>query len=165
MNQKLFDVFDIDMNHLEEECADQPLLFIYYSQKLKKAKKAMSAEKTDMEIEMAEIDLLIRQNPTKYKLPDKLTEKMITNAIIRQKRYKKAYKRYLKAKDKVDALTIYVNALEHRRRMLSDLVQLHGQQYFSKPFTKSTSRKLIAKIEEFRKQQAAAIKIRKHNRK
>ena len=148
MNEKVFKVFDIDLNRLEEECADQPLLYIEYSKKLQRARKELAQEKSEMELEMAEIDLEIRKNPTAFKLPEKITEAMIKSSILRQPRYKKANERYAKAQDKVNTYQIYTGALEQRCKMIGHCIQLHGQQYFAKPYTTSESRKVVAQIEK-----------------
>jgi len=166
VKKKLFDVFDIDLNRLEEECADQPLLFIHYSQLLKKAKKNLAQEKSKLELCIAEIEMKIRMNPTKFGLPaGKPTEKSITTKALLNKKCKQANKKYLKVKDKADTLQVYVGALEYRKRALSDLVQLHGQQYFSKPYTTSEYRKVVAELESDALQEAANKKLHKRKKK
>lgn len=150
MKDKVYDVFDIDLNRLEEECADQSLLYIEYSEKLKSARNKESEAKADMELTEAEIGLAIRKNPSKYKLPKdcRITESMISTTVLTTKKYKKVRAEYMKTKGRADTLQTYVNALEHRKRMITNLQELHGQQYWSKPFVPSGYRKVVREAEK-----------------
>ena len=152
------DVFYIDLNNLEEECANHPILFIKYSNMLCKARQKQEEEKAVLDLTYCEIDIAIRKNPGKYDLPDKTTEAMIKNTIPLKKKYKEAFAKYMKAKEKTDTLQIYVNAFEHRKKMISNAVQLQHDQYFAKPYTPSGQHKEA--IEYIEKQQARNKKKR-----
>ena len=120
---------------LDEEWVNQPALYFQYASELEEANIVVSETKAEVDLVAAEIDACIRQNPTKYKLPEKLNESMIKAKILTRRKYKEAQERHLKARKKVGVLRSAVTALDHRKKALEKLVDLHGQKYFAKPQT------------------------------
>ena len=58
---------------------------------------------------------------------------MIGKAIILAEEYQYAQKLVFIAKHRVDVLSGAVTALDHRKKALENLVDLHGRNYFSTP--------------------------------
>ena len=138
-----FDVFYIDLNKLEEQVAEHSFLFVHYSKLLKDAREDLSQEKAALDLVSAELSLEIGRNPGDYDLKDKPTAAMISNTVLTRNTYQKAFQVYSAAQDLVSTLQIYVAAFEHRKRMLSEAVTLHGQTYFSTPYIASSEVKEV----------------------
>jgi len=138
-----FDVFYIDLNKLEEQVAEHSFLFVHYSKLLKNAKEDLSQEKAKLDLVFAELSLEIGRNPGDYDLKDKPTAVMVSNTVLTRNTYQKAFQVYSTAQDLVATLQIYVAAFEHRKRMLSEAVTLHGQTYFSTPYVASSEVKEV----------------------
>ncbi len=121
-----------DMHNLEEEWASQPENYYNYAIKLAHIKNKYEEAKRDLELETAEMDRSIRASPLEYDL-EKITEGGIEKAIIRSGRYRTAQDKVLKAKHHVDIVQAAVSALDHKKKALEALVQLHLANYFSEP--------------------------------
>jgi len=143
-----FDLFYIDLNKLEEQIAEHSFLFVQYNKELKKAKEKLNQEKAKLDLVVAELSLKIGRKPAKYKLKDKPTVAMISNTVLTRIKYKEAFRIYSDAQDLVSTLQIYVNAFEHRKRMLSEAVTLHGQSYFATPYVASSEIKEVVDMLE-----------------
>lgn len=153
-----FDIFYIDLNRLEEQCAEHSFLYVHYCKELKDAKSDLSQEKAKLDLVSAEESLRIGRKPERYDLPAKPSLPMIANTLKTRKKYQEALKEYDKAQDLVSTLQIYVNAFEHRKRMLSEAVTLHGQAYFATPHVASSNIKEI--VEQLQKHSARSkVKI------
>ena len=143
-----FDIFYIDMNRLEEQAAEHAFLYVQYCKSLKDAKQELSQEKAIFDLVVAELSLKIGRNPKKYRLLEKPTSAMITNKILTRSKYKDALKVYQSIQDLVSTFQIYVNAFEHRKKMISEAVNLHGQQYFAKPYIATSEIKEVVDMLE-----------------
>lgn len=155
-----FELFYIDMNRLEEQAAEHPFLYVHYCKILKDAKQELSQEKAIFDLVVAELSLKIGRNPKKYRLPEKPNNTVVANKVLTRTKYKDALEVYQKAQDLVSTLQIYVNAFEHRKRMISEAVTLHGQSYFTKPYIASSEMKEV--VEQLEKKKARTRKRKKH---
>lgn len=140
------DFFAVDQHRLDEEWVRQPKLFHEYAVKLAdaraevdrlKAKRDLAEEQ--VEYVAAEINSMIRQDPEQFGLP-KVTEDAIKNAvrthqdyIDAQEKVHKIRQREIEARREVGVLEAAVNALEHKKRSLENLVELFLRDYFSSP--------------------------------
>lgn len=147
-SNKDFDLFEIDMNRLDEEWTNQPKLYFKYAEKLAEAKERAARREAQLEASndhrkavRAELDLKIRKKPKKYLGTDvKMTETAITNCILVHPKYKVAQELVYEAKEnlietnkKVSSGYSIVFMLDHRKCALERLVTLWGQNYFSTP--------------------------------
>jgi len=130
-------LFDIDIYNLEEEWMRQPKMFGDYSEQLADARKEMNEAKAELELTQATLSNRIRKNPVKYKIEGRVTEGGISEAVLCHPRYRDALASFNEARHKVDLLEGVVKTLDQRKRALENLVDLHGQQYFSVPATKN----------------------------
>ena len=129
-------VLEIDPLRLDEDWVQQPKLYLEYAGKLADARRDLDLAKNELELTRAELDADIRVDPSQYDFDGKPTEKAIDACILCQKRYKTANEEVIAAKHKVDVLAAFVTALDHRKRALENLVDLHGQGYFAEPKAK-----------------------------
>ncbi len=164
-----FDIYFIDMNRLEEQAAEHTFLLIQHGKDLKDAKEELAQAKAVLELADADIGHWVVKNPKKYNLPEKINAAMITRVILRHKKHKKTLKVFQEAQEKVNTLTIYVNAYDHRKRMISEAVKLHGDQYFAKPYIATSEIKEIVEQLEKRKIRAktkpSLAKDKRHSKK
>jgi hypothetical protein len=147
MNELESDFLRIDLDRLEVEWVNQPILVYEYNKKAADARLAMDESKQQLDVEYAEIDRNIREDPKLYGLEEKTTEAGIKACIIESKAYKVAQKEMFKAKHKVDILNAICIALEHKKRALENLVTLHGQAYFSEPRAKGAGNRELMETE------------------
>lgn len=130
------DTLEIDPLRLDEEWVGQPKLYLHYAKELADARRDLDLAKNELELTRAELDADIRADPSQYEFDGKPTEKAIEACILCQKRYKKANEEVISAKHAVDVFAAMVTALDHRKRALENLVDLHGQGYFAEPRAK-----------------------------
>jgi len=126
-------VLEINQLRLDEEWVNQPKLYLEYAAKLADARRDLDLSKSELELTVAELDADIRADPEGHDIGEKVTENAIKNCIPTLKRYQVANNALIDAKHKVDVLQAFVNALDHRKRALENLVDLHGQSYFAEP--------------------------------
>ncbi|GAI19690.1 unnamed protein product, partial [marine sediment metagenome] len=115
-----FDIFYVDLNKLEEQIAEHSFLFVQYSKELKKTQRETQQKKADLDLVKAELSLKIIKNPKKYNLQDKPTAPMVSSMVLKRSKYKAALKAYFDAQELTDSFQVYVNAFEHRKRMLEE---------------------------------------------
>jgi len=148
----------IDPLRLDKEWLGQATLYFEYSQQLADARKEADAAKVEMDLTQSELELKIRENPTKFGLKDKPTEANIKAAIPSRPRYKEAQAVYFNARHKVDVLTGAVVAIEHRKRALTMLVDLHRCGYFADPKNSASADARESMAEEHKKAARSAGK-------
>ncbi len=132
MKPKQFDFFDIDKFHLDAEWVAQPKMYLEYAQKLADARADWEKAKAERDLVEAELDHHIRTCPEEYGL-EKITEPVVSKAIIRQIRFHDAQNHVFVCKKAMDDFSVIVEALEHRKKALESLVYLHGTGYFAEP--------------------------------
>jgi len=141
------DFFEIDPNRLDEEWVAQPKLFMKYSMMLADARRQLDIAKSKLEVVKAEVDRDIRRNPIKYGLDGRVTEKSIEALVPLQKKFRKGLAEVHNAKHSVDILYAAVTTLDHRKKGLEKLVDLHGQQYFSAPRASGENKEAMEEVE------------------
>jgi len=90
----------------------------------------------------AELSKEIRADPSSFGL-EKVTEASIASIILTNPRYQKAVARLNNAKHQADLTQAVVWALEHKKRTLTLLVELHGMGYFSNPKVSERGREAV----------------------
>lgn len=146
----------IDTNNLEQEWVNQPALYYKYAVELAEARKDLDEAKSELDLVKAELDTVIRVDPEKYGV-DRITEAAISNAVLQQQEYQDAVESYNKAHHSMRVLDAMVWALDHRKRALMKLVELHLANYYSEP-------KAPPRVEEFMEESVKAS-IRSKGRK
>ena len=120
----------VNVNALDIEWLDQPRLFMKWSKLSAEARKKADDAKSNLDVVRAEQDDQIR---TSYGGEKKPTEAAITNMVIMSSAFRKATRKYHKARFNVVVLDGAVKSFEQRKTSLENLVRLQGQQYFAGP--------------------------------
>jgi hypothetical protein len=123
----------IDKLRLDKEWLGQAELYYEYAKKAEDARLEYDQAKAALDLVEAEVNHAIRTEPTKYGLPEKPTESAIKALVPKRPRFVEAQKLMFEAKHEAGVLAAAVVALEHRKRALTMLVELHGRNYFSNP--------------------------------
>lgn len=156
-NSQIDDSFlEIDEGALDREWVRQPKLYFKFAMRLALARSEFDEAKADFELVKADLDSAIRDDPTEYGLK-KLTEPGVVAAMPRQGQYIKALQDINEKRRAQGILEAAVTALEHKKRALEKLVDLHGQEYFSTPRAPANSREAVDNMEK----QAARTKRRR----
>ena len=127
------DFFRIDQNRLDQEWLRQSQLYYEHALLLADAKEALERAKSNRDIVAAEEAREIRLRPEHYGLPDKPSIPMVEGAVLEQGAYQKANEKVIQAQHDAAVAQAAVDALDHRKRALQDLVQLRLANYFSEP--------------------------------
>jgi hypothetical protein len=122
----------IDQHSLDKEWLGQPALYHKYAHKLAVARIKEEEAKQRLDLVSAQVEMDIRSSPELYELA-KQTEGEIKACVLRQPEYQKALQAHTQARFETGIHVAATTALDHRRKALENLVQLHGQDYFSAP--------------------------------
>lgn len=128
---------DIDTNDLGAELQNQAAQVYHFGVELADAKADEDRYKASLDLTRAELDRDVRAAPAEFGVP-KVTVDAVANAIPVQPVYKAAQKKWLKAKHAVHVLQATMTALEHRKRALSNLVDLTVHDLYSEPQARTT---------------------------
>lgn len=140
------DFFKPDMNRLDEEWVNQAPLFYEHAVQLADAKAEYERAKANRDLVYAEVYLDVKQNPQNYGV-DKVTEEMVKQLVTTDSRYQKAFDKVTRAKHDMDVLQAAVDALDHRKKGLENLVHLHAMNYFASPTAPKQSRERMDEVE------------------
>lgn len=130
------DPLQINELKLDSECIRQPGLYYEYAEKLANAKAKLDEVLRRQDVVQADIMKKIRERPARYDVEageKGPTEKAIAAAVTLQKEVLEAGELVGKARHRVDICQAMVTALEHKKRSLTLLVNLHGMSYFASP--------------------------------
>lgn len=120
----------IDKFKLEEEATKQVTLMEKISNLLPRARELSLAAKNRLEVIESDLAKEIRKNPKKYKL-DKVTDTVVYKETKTQPEYKRAFSSYLFAKTKEEQLSILLNTIQERGRMIKTLTELWLNNYYT----------------------------------
>ena len=123
---------DIDALRLDEEWLTQSKMRQIWGEKLADAQLEFDNAKASLAVVTAELDNEIRSDPESYGVK-KITESAVASAIPREVLHQRAMKKLNNTRHQVNVLQAAVDGLEHRKRALTSLVELHGQDYFATP--------------------------------
>lgn len=122
----------IDETALDVEWLEQPSLMMKYARTSSHARMILDQKKEALELVKAELDREIRTNPSRFGI-EKVTEAVVTAAIISHADYKEASDALISAKFESDIAQGALKAFDARKDALENLVKLHGMQYFAGP--------------------------------
>src|SRR6266545_187348 len=123
-------VVSIDENHLDRECICLPTDYLRAAHQAAGAKRDVAELSAALSVVEAELSKAIRSSPQTFGL-EKVTESAISNILICYPKYQTAKKEVVGAQYEADLAQALVWALEHKKRSLTLLVELHGMGYFS----------------------------------
>ena len=124
--------FPVDRRALDEQWEQQPALFLEYAEELAAANALVDEWKDELEKRKAELDPEVRAELSKS---GKVTEAMVASAISQDGHMVTIQTELREAQKRAAFYKAEVQALEHRKAALENLVKLHGQEYFSVPIT------------------------------
>jgi hypothetical protein len=148
MKEQDFNFLSPDITRLDEEWILQPKIFHEWAIRLEKANRNIDRAKAALDIIKADLDNAIRRSPEKFKLPEKLTEAVITNTILRQSKYQEGLQLVEKANYKAGVCKATVNALNQRKSALENLVVLWSRDYFATPKAKEGTEQVVDKMRD-----------------
>lgn len=122
----------IDMGRLDKEWCEHSMRFFKLSLRLAKAREMHVEAKVLMDLCYAKTADRIRNDPDSKK-----TENAIKETVQRSKEYQAAQEGVSSARENMDFYEAAVNAMEHRKRALENIVILRGQSYFADPKDRS----------------------------
>ena len=122
----------IHENALEKDCQALPRRTFQWGQKLAQARRRVKEVKNSLKLIFAEIAMDIRNNHLDYGL-EKVTEGGIEQTVLLQPSYQSLQSRLVEAEFEEDVLDAFLKSLQDHKKELENMVQLHGQMYWSKP--------------------------------
>jgi len=122
----------IDQHDLENEWVRQSSLYLKYAELSAQATLERDKAKEQLDLAQAELDTLIRKNPTAYGI-EKVVEALVKSTIVQQEDYKIAYAAFLEVKETDAVLSGVLKALEHKKKALEKLSELWMAGYYSDP--------------------------------
>jgi len=139
----------IDELRLGDECVNLPHNYLQAAHQAADSRRDVEYAKNELEVVDADLCKHIRSTPGKYGL-EKVTESAIKEIVVLQPPYKEAQSRLIKSKHRQDLDQALVSALEHKKRALAMLVDLHTSGYFSevKPTTAEGRQSMEQKMKE-----------------
>lgn len=130
--------FTIDESALDKEWLRQPELAYKYGRRAAESRKDLTDAKNNLEAVEAELAAAIRKDSEAYGLK-KITDASVRSVLIAQTRYKNCVKTLTDAQFAHDVAVAAVSAIDHKKKALENLVDLHGMDYFSAPRHKNAS--------------------------
>lgn len=133
---------EIDELNLDKECIRLPSDYLQFAHLTAECKRKVDEVKARLDVVQAELSKDIRANPSDYDI-EKVTETAISGAITIHPKFQKAQKELLDARHESEMAQAVVWALEHKKRTLTLLVELHGLGYFSSPKVSKEGREVV----------------------
>lgn len=126
------DLIAIDRNKLDLECEQHADVFFNACVELTEAKERVELLERLYKKKRGEIFIQMKKDPIMFNL-DNASDKTCEQYLLNEPELVQLEERLLSLQSEVAIRQAFVSALDHRKRMLSDLVTLHGQSYFAKP--------------------------------
>lgn len=122
----------IDKGRLDEEWLQQPKLRLEWGAALATARLALDEAQSALALVDAQLDRQVRQDPEEYGVT-KVTEATVAAAIAEAEEHQEALTACHVARYDVATCQAVVDGIEHRKRALTCLCDLHAQEYFAVP--------------------------------
>lgn len=138
-------VVQIDRNNLDKECVRLPSDYVKYAHIAADAKRDVDELKCHLDVIEADLRKQIRDTPGKFGI-EKLTESSLSETVLLQSEYRKKLKELNRARHESEMAQAVVWGLEHKKRTLTLLVELHGMGYFSAPKVSERGREAVQEM-------------------
>ena len=132
----------IDRNRLDIECETQADRYFDAAVGLAEAKENYAALSAKLDLLESDLAVQVKQDPSAFGL-ESVSEKIVFAVVKQQKEYQELLTAVQAAKHDVDIHGVFVEALDQRKRMLQELVALHGQSYFAVPVVSGDVKKEV----------------------
>lgn len=120
---------EIHEDNLVRECVRHPRMVERVARTLAEATRTLALKERDLEVLKAEIESRIRSDPEKYGI-EKPTEAAFKAAIMKSPKIDAAAREIIELEFERNLIIGANRTLDHRKRNLTDIVNLHGQNYF-----------------------------------
>ena len=120
----------INLHRLHKECSNQPAFYAEVGEAAAEAKLAAKRAKIMLDETRAEVDAMVRTNPSDFGL-EKTTEACISSAVTRAESVQKATQEMMRLDHEASLLGVMLGALEQHRSMLTAEVDLFVASYFT----------------------------------
>lgn len=120
----------IDKTDLATEWVNQPTLYFEWAKYAADCQADLDRAKSRLELAKAEVEQSIRDAPSDYGIV-KATDKSVEATVLTQPEYRAALKAVNTAKHDLAVANAAVQALEHRKRSLTLLVELWIREYYT----------------------------------
>jgi hypothetical protein len=124
------DSFKIDGNALEVECIKQMELMEHWAFESAAAKRDLDVLKHKLERIEIKVDTQVRHDPREYGVL-KPSESAFKRVVEFHPDVRNAKKETVQGRARVLEADAALSCLDHRKRMLEQLIKLHGAGYFS----------------------------------
>lgn len=136
---------EIDPDRLDKECLRLPTQVLHHAEAAAQAKFDLDESKSKLEVVEADFRRQVRDKPGHFRL-DKVTEGAINEVVVMLPDYQKAVARVNRAKHNLEIHQAVLTALEHKKRSLTLLVELHGIGYFGEVKPSPRAREAVENI-------------------
>jgi hypothetical protein len=129
-------VLAIDEHDLVGECSRHPQTYHEWADALATAKNDVDRKKAAMELVEAQVFARVRENPSAYGLEAGSRGPgvdAVKFAVTASRQFQQAQEAYLSAREEEAKIEVVVRGLEHKKRMLEQLVVLRTTDYYSDP--------------------------------
>jgi len=150
------DLFDLSLFRLDQHWLEQPAMVADYGRQHADARDEMDRAKANLDVTRAEALKDISANPDEHGIV-KTTDKAVAAAVDAHEEVVAAQEILRRKSHHLNLTQAVLNALEHRKKALENLVLLHGRDYFSEP---QADRKGHESLEDRRKQRVRHPKSR-----
>jgi len=122
----------LQINHdaLHLECSEQADLYASLGTEVAQLRSEARRTKAMYELTKSEVRAAVRANPVNWGLVEKATVPDIDATVTRASKVLQTFSDYLAAQQASDAAEILLKAFDHRRTMLSKLVDLWLARYY-----------------------------------
>jgi len=139
------EAIEIDPERLDEGWLEQAPMYLGYARAMAGARQDVDRARQTLLVITAKAEMEIRAAPENYGI-SKVTESAIKSALVLDGNVGNAETTVLDLTYKVSVLTAILTALDHRKKALSDLVQLHITEYSYE--SKSPDVQVVGDLEE-----------------
>ncbi len=124
-------ILEIQKLVLDDEWCEFPQTYEGWLQILEEYRQKLREAETEMELVEAQIKTKIRKSAVK------ITEASVKERMILHPEYQRMTKEINRTKRRVGILDAFCKGLDAKRKGMEKLVDLHGQQFWSKPRSKN----------------------------
>lgn len=141
---------EIDPYKLEQEWQSHPETYGYWAEMAVEAQDVHDRAKSEVDLVAAECSRAIRKNPKNFGI-DKVTDTQVAQTVLLQTEYKQALGRLHAAKRELNLAKAALDALEHRKRALSLLVELWIREYYAEASGKKAQSNFGGSADDYQK--------------
>lgn len=145
MNDVEESIVHIDEHNLDKECIKLPTDYLRAAHQSAEYKRDLDELEAELKVVQSEMGMKVRDHPARFGL-EKVTETALPSVVITTKEYQDKLREVQRARHQAELAQAVVWALEHKKRTLTLLVELHGMGYFSNPKVSERGREAVEEM-------------------